>query len=204
MDETRHKSTKKGPALFFSLVLADQTAKLLISQLAMRDRFSIIPGFLHFHPVQNRNLSWIASIADYNTPVAQMIVIQIAAAVVTAIVYGYCVFLSEEKQPHLSRFLLFFESGILCSFLDVVFWGGSLDFIALLNWFVFDVKDVYLSLGVISLLLFCMDDLQKYYRLNKEERNRLKKQRGFFQWIKELCRADGNPARFSGPQRRGK
>ena len=94
----------------------------------------------------------------------------------------------QINQPHLSHFLIFFESGIFCSFLDVIFWGGSLDFIALLNWSVFDLKDVFLSVSIVFLLLFCMDYLRKYYRLGEEERTLLKKQHHFSRWIKSLRR----------------
>ncbi len=186
MDGTLREGMRKALVFFASLVLADQMIKLLISQSAMRARFAIIPNFLHFFPVQNRNLNWIASIADYRTTTAQMVFIQIAAAVIVALVYEYCIFLSGGRLPHLDRFLIFFESGIFCSFLDVILWGGSLDFIALLNWFVFDIKDVYISVGVVSLLLFSINYLRKYYRLDKEEQKRLKRQRCFSQWIKSF------------------
>jgi len=39
----------------------------------------------------------------------------------------------------------FVIAGIICSFIDVVFWGGSLDFIGLFDWFIFDMKDVWLN-----------------------------------------------------------
>jgi signal peptidase II len=181
--------TRNELTLFVSLFVTDQAVKLLIAGRFLNARFVIIPNFLHFLPVQNRNLNWIASIADYRTTTVQMVFIQIAAAVIVVLVYEYCIFLSGGRQPHLDRFLIFFESGIFCSFLDVVFWGGSLDFIALLNWFVFDIKDVYISVGVVSLLLFSVNYLQKYYRLDKKEQKRLKRQCCFSQWIKSLCHA---------------
>ena len=44
----------------------------------------------------------------------------------------------------------FVIAGIICSFIDVVFWGGSLDFIGLFDWFIFDMKDVWLNAGLIG------------------------------------------------------
>ena len=182
------RTQKKSLALWVSLVVIDQAVKLLIACRFPAARFAIIPGFLRFSPVQNRDLSWYASLADYQMSTAQMVFMQIAAAVLAALVYIYFTFLWGKRQTHLSHFLIFFESGIFCSFLDVIFWGGSLDFIALLNWFVFDLKDVCLSVSIVFLLLFCMDYLRKYYRLGEEERKQLKRQHSFSQWIKSFRR----------------
>ena len=41
---------------------------------------------------------------------------------------------------------LFILSGALCSLIDKIFYGGSLDFIGISNLFIADIKDLYISL----------------------------------------------------------
>lgn len=68
-------------------------------------------------------------------------------------------------------------AGSLCSLIDKVFWGGSLDFIQIPKLFTFDLKDCYLSItqilfiivaiihneeiSVKEYLLFCFSKLRK-------------------------------------------
>ncbi len=43
-----------------------------------------------------------------------------------------------------------FMSGGLCSLIDKVFWDGSLDYILLRGFFVFDLKDCYINIFTIT------------------------------------------------------
>jgi signal peptidase II len=42
----------------------------------------------------------------------------------------------------------FILAGAVCSVIDKIFWGGSLDFIGLFSWFIFDTKDLFITIGV--------------------------------------------------------
>ena len=44
---------------------------------------------------------------------------------------------------------VFMFSGALCSLIDKVFYGGSLDFIGIGDLFVADIKDIYINLGIL-------------------------------------------------------
>ena len=46
---------------------------------------------------------------------------------------------------------LFILSGALCSLIDKIFYGGSLDFIGISNLFIADIKDMYINLGLLFL-----------------------------------------------------
>jgi len=54
-------------AIFFSaaLLVVDQAIKLMISYFFFDSNAEFIPGILSFQPVINMNLTWIASMADY-------------------------------------------------------------------------------------------------------------------------------------------
>lgn len=52
---------------------------------------------------------------------------------------------------------IFLFSGVICSLIDKIFWGGSLDYILIYKKII-DVKDIYLFLGVILLLLLAIQE----------------------------------------------
>lgn len=134
--------------------------------------------------MQNKNLNWIASMANYHTPVILMVVIQVIALALLAVIYRYLVFAEGKGYFSLKLFLAFFVSGILCSMSDVVFWGGSLDFIRLFNWFIFDTKDIFLSTGVIFICIYFAIITWKQSKLSKEEREQLKQKQSVRHWLK--------------------
>ena len=86
------------------------------------------------------------------------------------------------RSTSVNGWLIFFVAGISCSFVDVLFWGGSLDFIRLFDWFTFDLKDTYLDIGLAFLILFTVEYyIKSYHRMNKAER----RQTGVWIWIKK-------------------
>lgn len=48
--------------------------------------------------------------------------------------------------------VLFF-AGAICSFIDSLFWGGSIDYIRLFTWFTFDLKDCYISAVLVLIVI---------------------------------------------------
>jgi signal peptidase II len=111
-----------------------------------------------------------------------MIAAQIFSLAIAFLYYRYLSYLWAQGRKFLNGMVVFLTAGIMCSFVDVVFWGGSLDFLRLFDWFTFDLKDVYLNVGVISALIFCVNYyLKKYSKLSKEER----RQTSILLWIRK-------------------
>ena len=50
---------------------------------------------------------------------------------------------------------LFIFAGALCSVIDKVFYGGSLDFIGISDLFIADLKDIYINLGLLFFIMSC-------------------------------------------------
>ncbi|HJD00237.1 MAG TPA: signal peptidase II, partial [Candidatus Dwaynia gallinarum] len=48
---------------------------------------------------------------------------------------------------------IFLFSGGLCSLIDKLFWGGSLDFLHIHNLFIADIKDIFITFGLGSFVL---------------------------------------------------
>ena len=59
--------------------------------------------------------------------------------------------LYQAKRAHTSFWVKMIMicgiSGCLCSLIDKVFWGGSLDFLQIPTLFIFDLKDCYLTVA---------------------------------------------------------
>ena len=54
-----------------------------------------------------------------------------------------------HKSFWIDMCFLFILCGALCSLIDKVFYGGSLDFIGISNLFIADIKDIYINLRFI-------------------------------------------------------
>lgn len=176
------KKSLACPLILAVLVAIDQVSKLVIAHYFVNADMVLIPDILRFRPVLNTYLNWIASIIEYKTPVWFMIAAQIFSLAIVFLYYRYLSYLWTQGRKFLNGMVVFLTAGIMCSFVDVVFWGGSLDFLRLFDWFTFDLKDVYLNVGVISALIFCVNYyLKKYSKLSKEER----RQTSILLWIRK-------------------
>lgn len=174
---------KKQTLLSLVLVALDQAIKLVITRFALHTQKILIPGALRFSPVKNTNLNWLASMADFHTPEWLMVVFQFAMLAVVVLLFRYLTYRTRGNQPLLRVFFSFGAAGICCSFIDVVFWGGSLDFLGLFNWFVFDTKDVFLNTAVFALAIWLTG------RERERERKRIEASSWamLFTWVKKGC-----------------
>ncbi|MGN6710211.1 signal peptidase II [Anaerocolumna jejuensis] len=136
------------------LIALDQLIKAVIWNLAKDKHITLIPGILRFEPFQNTNLNWFASMANVVMPVFIMVIMQLLIAAGIVLFYKYQRYKSAKVNLWLGMGFCLALAGVGCSFIDVVFWGGSLDYIGLLDWFIFDMKDVFLNAGWISLVLW--------------------------------------------------
>lgn len=83
-----------------------------------------------------------------------------------------------KKSVYLA--LLFFLSATVCSTIDRVFWGGSLDFIVFMGWII-DFKDIYLGLGAIIVLISVIKEHDSF-KSSKEDFESVK---NYFRFVKE-------------------
>jgi signal peptidase II len=165
------------------LAALDQAVKLIILERYKGVPSVLVPGVLRFDPVQNQNLSWIAILADIKMPAFVMIVIQVLLASLLVVFFSYQRFVRPGKNLMLSLGFCAAFSGILCSFIDVVFWGGSLDYIGFLNWFVFDMKDVFLNIGSIAIVIWLNSNAGRENE-NENEKGKEKAGVSFAVWLK--------------------
>ena len=138
--------------IFFILMLLDQGIKIIIGKFFFYNTFEIIPDFLSFHPIINTHGSWLNARFNFGVNFPLLIFINSIALILVIEIYRY--HKSKGNKSFWSDMcLVFIMAGALCSLIDKVFYGGSLDFIGISDLFIADIKDIYINIG---LLFFVM------------------------------------------------
>ncbi|MBE6053986.1 MAG: signal peptidase II [Clostridium sartagoforme] len=151
--------------IFISLMLIDQATKIIIKFFFFNNYIEIIEGFLSFHPIINTKGSWLNARFGLGVGFPILILTNILAVILFIELYRY--YLSKNNKDFWADMsFLFITAGALCSLIDKVFYGGSLDFIGISDLFIADIKDIYINLGI---LFFIMLTYTKGYF--KEEDN---------------------------------
>ena len=146
-------STKCKTVIFIILMLFDQGIKLLIKFTCFDYFAEIIPGFLFFNPIINSHGSWLNARFNLDANFPALILLNSIFIFLLCELYRY-----GKSKEHNSFWMdmgfLFILSGALCSLIDKVFYGGSLDFIGISNLFIADIKDLYINLGLLFFIMF--------------------------------------------------
>lgn len=168
--------------LFGVIMLLDQGSKLIIKLFFFNDRFEIIPNFLSFHPIINTQGSWLN--VRFNTGINFTSLIILNAIAIFLFIEFYRYYRSNGHKDFWSDLcFIFILAGCICSLIDKVFYGGSLDFIGISNLFIADLKDIYINIAIFSFILatyfngFLTDDKSTTL---KEDLGEIKK---FFKFI---------------------
>lgn len=134
------------------LVCIDQIIKLIIHFNYLDKRFNLLFSLISFEPYLNIKYSWINSMGNFGWNRIFHIILVLVLLLLAAIVYGYLSDRMIVDQLSNTLFAFLFAGGI-CSLIDKIFWGGSLDYICLKGLFIFDLKDVYLTFFEIILVM---------------------------------------------------
>lgn len=115
------------------LVLIDQMVKIVISKVFMKYEFDIIAKVLRFNPELNTRLSYAGNFFELLS--SPFVTILLNVFVLFLFLSGYMLY--QAKRAHTSFWVKMIMicgiSGCLCSLIDKVFWGGSLDFLQIKN-----------------------------------------------------------------------
>jgi signal peptidase II len=158
---------------------------------------NFISNVLYFCPLQNtegfnivvrRIILVLFNVDVSSTHFALKIGLPIIALGIVLFGCLYFAYFSKKYHRFIYCSLIFSVSGIICGLTDEIFLGGSIDYIGLFDWFVFDLKDVYLSVYSAFMVLIAIRYLRDCYKLSKEERKR--RDKGFLAWIKKGCLLD--------------
>lgn len=162
-------TTKNVCIIFTILMLIDQGIKIIIKSFFFNDYIEIIKGFLSFNPIINTDGSWLNARFETSVSFPLLITINILSLFLFFELYRYYIHLNNNKNNNsfwADMCFLFITTGALCSLIDKVFYGGSLDFIGISNLFIADIKDIYINLGI---LFFVLATYQSGYLTSSED-----------------------------------
>lgn len=107
----------------------------------------LIAKVLRFNPELNTRLSYAGNFFELLS--SPFVTILLNVFVLFLFLSGYMLY--QAKRAHTSFWVKMIMicgiSGCLCSLIDKVFWGGSLDFLQIPTLFIFDLKDCYLTVA---------------------------------------------------------
>jgi signal peptidase II len=171
------------------LVLADQAVKIIIAEFFMEPHICVhlIEGVLFICAVQNIHLGWIPNMLDYMMPLYMAVLITIIGMQIMVVWYRFSAFCASgwHKYKNLPVIMLtVLLSAAFCKLIDDIFWGGSIDYIRLFDWFTFDLKDIYANFALALVIFYLIIFYANYYKLSKEKRKEYEKKIKFFKWLK--------------------
>lgn len=137
----------------FICILADQAIKIIISGWFYNHRINLIGEFVLFSPIYNTKLSWINSWLNIGVGFIPHIILNVLIIVILIFIYGYCSSKYRMNGIVTITYILVL-SGAFCSLTDKIFWPGSLDYICLKGFFTFDLKDAYITAGLVLFIIF--------------------------------------------------
>jgi len=157
-----------------ALCAIDQTIKIVIDRHFLDVRFDIISPLLYFSPTFNHDYTWINNLFSLGIGFWVHIVF-FCFAVVPILVVGYDVFKTISNNAKIINIAFIFAfAAALSALIGTIFWGGCLDYIYLKPLFVFDLKDLYMNIFVILLLLYYLKNKKMLKEIDKDVNNHLK------------------------------
>ena len=133
------------------LIFVEQGIKLIVNR-NLNASYPILPPLLYFRPMFNRDYSWINSMFQLGVGKGIHIVLVLVMLALILLAYRYCVKRSQGSR-YVDAMFSILIAGALCSLIDKLFWGGSLDYILLRGFFTFDLKDVYINAFIAMIIL---------------------------------------------------
>ncbi|MFM1542535.1 signal peptidase II [Helcococcus ovis] len=174
---------KKSNLLVLMLVFIDQFSKIIVNTFLKNNSFRIFGGKIGFDLYLNKDYMSVFN-HDLNLNLSMFTLIIINIFILVFLVTSYTYVLKNKGLNNLLRILLLISiAGAICSLIDKIFWGGSLDFIVFFG-YIIDLKDIMLYIG---LVLFYIIYLFKY-EIKKIDLNEIQSLsiKGYFQYLRNI------------------
>jgi signal peptidase II len=134
----------------------------------MDKSYKILFGFVRFEPMINSKYSWINSMLDLGIGKTMHVILGILALMVILLVYSFIGKMYSKTK--LTDFLFMcLISAAICSLIDKLFWGGSLDYIQFKGLFTFDLKDVYVTTFEVLLISMLVFNYKKIWSIEEKQ-----------------------------------
>ena len=165
--KSKLNSKTKMILLILLLTVIEQSIKIYISNNLMQESINIFGQMVKFQPKLNTAYSWLNSLGDFGIGIIPHIMVNIIILFFSFIILDFI--LAKKKKYKITNWLfIFLIAGTICSLIDRMFWGGSLDYIYLKGYFTFDLKDVYISMFQIALVFTWIFNYKGFRKLNEK------------------------------------
>ncbi|MEX0982134.1 MAG: signal peptidase II [Bacteroidales bacterium] len=179
---------KKGVNWIF-LILAvglDQAIKTYLFSLEWETlSIPLIEPVFYLQPTQNTLGSYLWVLLNFEK--SSHILNIILFAVIGFLFVEIWRFYTRRKRNSfwINGFIHLFLAGLFANIIDNAYWGGSLDYITIRPFYTFDLKDMYITLCEMFLLMELIDNrlLKKLFKMPKEESKALNND--FYTFIKK-------------------
>lgn len=135
--------------LIITYVMIDQLIKIIINKMDMN--FYDLTDVIALRPVLNDKYSYVNNVFNINIGIELHIILITLALTIIIIFQKYILSVNSRLNALIAGFNLLI-AGCVCSLIDKFFWSGSLDYIWLKGFFIFDLKDLYISIAEIIII----------------------------------------------------
>ncbi|GKX30103.1 peptidase A8 [Vallitalea longa] len=143
------KYVNRNLLLIIIYVMIDQLIKIYIDSYNLN--YHDLTDVIAFRPVLNDRYSYVNNVFNCNMGIELHIILITLALIVIIIFYKYILAENNKSKELIVGFNLLI-AGCICSLIDKFFWSGSLDYIWLKGFFIFDLKDVYISISEVIII----------------------------------------------------
>lgn len=130
----------------------------------MDKTFPLVSRILGFEPMINNQYSWLNSLTDLGISWITHIILNLTVLFIAIFIYDFIRSKGLMGKPDYWMFCFLF-AGLICSLIDKIAWGGSLDYMNLMGLFIVDLKDGYLT--AFEIILIAKFIFQKEFRNTK-------------------------------------
>lgn len=144
------------------LVFIDQLIKIIITKFCLDCEFEIIPSFLDFKPtfLKSSEHTFMSSLLGIDIRGDRYIFLAIIGLLIYTLI-GISIKKKKLESVTLYAGLIISISGMLSALSDRLFWGGTLDYLYLKPYFIFDLKDLYLHGFAICCIIYMVQSRDK-------------------------------------------
>ncbi|MBE5967279.1 MAG: signal peptidase II [Lachnospiraceae bacterium] len=136
-------------------VVFDQLVKIIIYNFFYNVDISIIGNIIRFHQVINTNLRFGGNYFTLFRNFGFTVIINVI--IIIFLIRSYSFYRSKKDVPAkiVNLIYILVMSGSFCSLLDKIVWNGSLDLIQIPRLYIFDIKDIYISIAQCIFISCC-------------------------------------------------
>ena len=159
---------KKLSVVFILIAIAiDQGVKIwLFSREWQNISEAIIPPVFYFEPSHNTLGSYLWVLLKLRD-VSHLLNVVLVVIIGTIFIEFWRFYRQKRRNSSwINVFMNLFLAGISCNLIDNIFHGGSLDYITIRPFYIFDMKDMYITMGLMFIIIEIIDN--KLYKDDKE------------------------------------